>query len=270
LFTSIAIAAALTASTTLALALGFFDGGGGDDVEHSAGSPDTSVPRAEVPEATSEGVPPSEVTPVIINGGTGLQYLEPVPLVPGKYESPLASREAWDRGIAASNAEKDGPQFEGVVNGFRIWSYEHALRDESVMKPVCGGEDYTEWRLVEKLKFTYLPPGTAAEAPQQEAMCPDGSAGWTGQNFVIRDGPALVIWYETGERAFPVAAPADRVAAGEVQGRPAVTIRPVTEEGFDVSWVAFATDHGFIGIHAVNLLLGETIKIAEGVTCETC
>jgi hypothetical protein len=267
-------AAALAAiAISLAFALGAFDGGGGeDDSSGSAAARDTPSPEAPAPEAATDDPPPPEITPVITGSGSagGFYYLEPVPLVPGRYDSPLASREAWDRGLAAVDAEKAKPKFEGVVNGFRIWSYDHEVADDIAFKVVCGGEDYAEWRLAEKLEFTYLPPGTAAETPQQEVLCPDGSVAGAGQHFIVLDGPGLGIWYERGERAFGFSASVGRISAGKVQGRPAVIINPLTEEGFGDSWVAFETEDGFIWIQAIDLPLDEMLKIAEGVRCGSC
>jgi hypothetical protein len=267
-------AAALAAIViSLAFALGAFDRGEANRSDE-AGASDASAPETPPSVDTTDDPPPPEVTPVILGSGSagGFSYREPVPLVPGRYESPLASREAeaWSRGMAAASAENGKPQFEGAINGFRLWSSEHAITDDSVRKVICGGEDFAEWRLVEKLKFTYLPPGTAAETPQQEVLCPDGSVAGAGQHFIVRDGPVFAIWYESGERAFQNVAPAARVAAGEVQGRAAVIIKPVTEEGFGVSWIAFATDNGFIWLHAFDLPLEEALKIAEGARCESC
>ena len=234
----------------------------------------STAPGNHTPEPADQDSAPAEgpiatVTPVIVNGGTGPVYLEPVPLVPGKYESPLASLEAREQGMAALNAEKGKPQFEGVINGIRLWSYEHAFNDVSVMKVVCGGGDYVEWRLVNKLVFSYLPPGTAAVTPQNEAVCADGSVAWAGQHF-LTDGPTFGIWYESGEWAFPQDAPAERVAAGKVQGRPAVIIRPLTKEGFGRTWVVFATKNGMIVVDAQEMPLAEALKIAEGIRCESC
>ena len=241
------VLAGAAAATGLALAFG----GGGDRDDSSA--------RLQA------------VTPTIVGDGSagGFFYLEPVPLVPGKYPWPLGSQAAQERGMAALNAEKGKPQFEGTVNGIRLWSSEHGYTDGSV-KVVCGGGDYAEWRLVEKLVFTYLPPGTAAEGPQQEVLCADGSVAGAGQHFVVTDGPTFRIWYESGERAFANEATAKGVQAATVQGRPAVIVRPLTEEGFGRTWVVFATKNGMIQVDAIDMPLDQALKIAEGVRCETC
>jgi hypothetical protein len=122
---------------------------------------------------------------------------------------------------------------------------------------------------VDKLVFNYLPPGTAAVTPQQEVVCEDGSVAGAGQHF-LTDGPTFDIWYESGERGFPQDAPAERVSAGKVQGRPAVVIRPLTEEGFGRTWVVFTTKNGMIVLDARDMPLDEALKIAEGIRCESC
>lgn len=137
------------------------------------------------------------------------------------------------------------------------------------MKTVCGGGDYVEWREVKTLVFGYLPPGTATYGPQQEAVCKDGSVGWTGQHFVAFN-TTFDIWYESGERAFGQDGAVSRIEAATVQGQPGLVIRPLTEEGFGRTWVVFATSNGMIGADARDMPLDEALKIAEGIRCESC
>jgi hypothetical protein len=177
--------------------------------------------------------------------------------------------EARQRGAEAFNAAKGKPQFEGVVNGIRLWSFEHAYADSSVERKLCGGGEYVDGRVVERLTFEYLPPGTAAFGPQGEGVCEEGTVEGPGQMFVA-DVPTFTIYYQPGERAFGQDATTDQVEAATVQGQPGVIIKPLTEEGFGRTWVAFATKNGMIVVEASEMPLDEALKIAEGVRCADC
>jgi hypothetical protein len=99
--------------------------------------------------------------------------------------------------------------------------------------------------------------------PQFAGECSSGS-----HSFGVRMFDGFDVIYFAGERAHAHDAPADRVTTGVIQGRKAVIIVPLHERG-DRSWVAFATDNGFISVDS-GLRLEETLKIAEGVKCASC
>jgi hypothetical protein len=249
---------AAAAAVAVAGAMILLDGNGNDG--DSAADLPPATPSAADGESGSGGG----------GGGDGpFLYPQPEQVAPGHREWPLSSMEARQRGGEAFNAAKDKPQFEGVVNGIRLWSFEHAFRDASVERKVCGGGEFAEGRVVDRLTFDYLPPGTSAFGPQSEGICEDGSVEGTGQMFVA-DVPTFTIYYQPGERAFGQDAAADRIEPATVQGQPGVIIRPLTEEGFGRTWVAFATPNGMIVVEASDMPLDEALKIAEGVRCADC
>lgn len=193
------------------------------------------------------------------------RYEDPVRITPGEYRPPWAGEAGHARGVAAAQAEEAKPVFKGVINGFRLYG----SSDEAAFKQYCKKGAIGEFPLVDTLRFGYLPPGTFAETPQYAGLCPDGSVGFVVQSF----GGAyfgLTIAYEPGERAFASAAAEHRISPTTVGGRLAVAIRPVTPEGFGRSVVVFAVPTGLIKVEADGLPLSETLKIAEGVQCESC
>jgi hypothetical protein len=209
---------------------------------------------------------PGAAAEIVGGGGSPPYYVEPLRLVPGDYVPPWANPEAIERGLAAATLEKQKPQFTGTVGEFRVYGFEQAIGDPAVEKKRCMVGKFPP---AADLKFSYLPPGTFARSPQFAGVCPDGSAAFVMQSF-ITGHTSFDVLYEPGERAFGHDASAERVSAATIASRPAVMIRPLTEEGFGRSWVAVTTDGGFIVVDARDFPLSETIKIAEGVECTGC
>jgi len=209
---------------------------------------------------------PEAAGEIVGGGGSPPIYVEPVRLTDGDYVPPWEASRAAEQGLAADVADSQKPRFAGTVGEFRLYALEHVEADFSVEKKFCVA---VKFPLVSDLKFNYLPPGTMARTPQYAGVCADGSVQFVLQEFMTRN-TIFYIGYEPGERAFRHDAPAERISAATVGGRPAVLIRPPIEDGFGRSWVAVATDSGLIVIDAHQLPLSETIKIAEGVKCTGC
>lgn len=203
------------------------------------------------------------------HGGAPPVYSEPKRLTPGRFDPPIASAGAFERGLAASEADSAKPRFEGTVSDIRLYSLEELGRDPAARKVVCAGGRIKEFRPTDELQFAYLPPGTFAIGPQSAAICDDGSVASFGQQFNT-DTATFDVWFTAGERAFGHDAPEDRVSAGKVNGRDAVIIRPITEEGFGRAWIAIATEHGLIIVDARELPADQVRQIAEGITCSSC
>jgi len=201
-------------------------------------------------------------------GGDGPPlYRRPVQLVPGNYVSPAESPEAQARGAAAAEAAAGKAQFDGTVNGIRLYSFAKAAADPSVARDPCRGE--ITFRESSSLVFRHLPPGTMAKGPQYEAVCDDGSKVSLGQQFATLSTD-FDVWIVFGEPAFGHDASADRVKPTSIGGRAGVTIEPLTPEGFGRSWAAVPLGSGLLVVDARNLPLEEVLKIAEGVACTVC
>lgn len=199
-------------------------------------------------------------------GGSPPEYEQPVLMVPGDYKPPSASSEAQAKFAQAIAEASAKPQFNGEINGFRLYGWANAASDPSLEQKECASITFPETELIE---FTYLPPGTKAFGPQYAGVCADGSTAWVVQEFGYGYG-RITVGYELGERAIGHDAAADRVTAAMVQGRQGVTIAPLIEEGIGQSVVAFEFGKGFIVVGAQNLPLAETVKIGEGIRCADC
>lgn len=202
------------------------------------------------------------------HAGVGPIYTESLRLTPGEYRSPATSdRQKQDAGFEAMAADQTKPRFEGAVNGIRL--YQYGNDDPTVRKVVCDGGKYARHEEVANLSYGYLPPGTFAMTPQAAAICDSGSVAGFGQQLSTMTS-SFDIWYWAGERALAHDASSDRISGGSVNGREAVFIRPVTESGFDRSYVAWSTENGMIVLDAWMMPFEEILRIAEGVECGSC
>jgi hypothetical protein len=194
-------------------------------------------------------------------------YDEPVPVEPGEYESPGGRPEAAQRGMEAYAAEKDEPRFAGVLNGIELGDW--ARLDEVIREHCRGGGLSADLKEVSGLSYGYLPPGTAAWGPQVARYCENGDLSSVSQEFLVTNA-SFVIRYKAGKPFVAHDAPERRVAAASLDGNRAVVIRPITEEGFGRSWVAFLAGDGLIEVEGRDLPVEQTMKIAEAIKCDLC
>jgi len=199
-----------------------------------------------------------------VAGGHPPSYEQPVQVTDGKYVSPAGLAESKAVAGEAIADEDSKEKFKGVVSGIRLYPF----GDADVMD-YCGTDDFIGFRESKRLTFGYLPPGTFAETPQYEAVCPDGSAAGFGQEFVGYNF-FFEVWYVSGEPAFPHDASTDRISTSTVKGETAVVIRPVTDDGVGSSALIVATPKGAFSVSGHDAPLEEITKIAEGISCEEC
>ena len=209
----------------------------------------------------------SQSPPPLVGGAMPPYYVEPLQITVGDYlPSDFPLEELSERGLAAVEAEKDKPKFNGIVGDFRLYSFDMAFNDPAIERKRCV---VSEFRAVGQLQLAYLPPGTSAATPWYTGYCTDGSMALVMREFLTKHGRFSVA-YQGGERAFGHDAPAERISAQTINGRTGVVVRPILDEGFGRLWIAVGTPNGFIVVEAVDLPLAEGIKIAEGVTCDAC
>jgi hypothetical protein len=192
-----------------------------------------------------------------------LYYPEGVLVAPGEYRPPSAENAAQEKWEALLPAEEGKPVFEGDVNGLRLVD----VTNPSIPAPgVCAEASQAK---VDWLNVTHLPPGTKAYTPPVAVYCEDGSIGGAYQEFSYTYG-SIGVAYWPGDPIVYNSVSADRVEAGTIQGRPAVFMKPLIEEGTGAAALAFLTDRGFILLQTTYLPLDQMIKIAEGITCGEC
>lgn len=192
-----------------------------------------------------------------------------MPIVPGECVSPAGLYEAYERGLKAAAVEATKPTYDGEVNGVRLVLFDQPDEDTGSSATRCDGGKVKGFQEFSGLSFGYLPPGMAPVGPQMAAICDNGSVMSFGQQFVANN-TSFDIWFESGAMLLRHDASADRVAAGVVAGRPAVIIRPITEEGFGRIWVAQVMANGLLTLDARMMLLDEALKIAEGIEYGSC
>jgi len=117
---------------------------------------------------------------------------------------------------------------------------------------------------------SYLPPGT--KFLEMEAVACGGqlstvvSRYWVEPDPVsMRFGGNLRFVRYRGEHYAELYVAADRVEAGTVKGRPAVFVRPLTDDGFGESFVIVAEDFGITFIEGNGITFDELLRVAESL-----
>jgi hypothetical protein len=180
--------------------------------------------------------------------------------VPAGFQQSFATVEASLRETAIES------NFQGEVNGFRLYTFRHAQADPAIEKSWCQAVDFP---VTDYMAFSYMPMATIAQGPQFAVQCSDNSMPLVMQQFSLGTGQADIV-YLTGERAFGYDGSAARIVAASVGEAPAVVIAPAIESDSGRTWLAFATDAGFVMIDSQRVPLEELVKIAEGIECSRC
>jgi hypothetical protein len=207
----------------------------------------------------TEEVEETDVAPTLLAQAS--PTAQPTPTLP----APLAELERLRQEEAAK------PKFEGVVNGIRLyprgakavptpqWACTDA-KPEEVQHPDMSAVAGTPMEIIP----TYLPAGAEETPPTFGPVLCKGILAHVQREWVIRGkGDFYVIRYQ-GEHAFETDAPAERISAATVGGKPAVLMEPLVE-GYDYSTVIISEEFGFTVVAAFGLSLDETVKIAEGL-----
>ncbi len=204
----------------------------------------------------------------VARGGGPQPYPTPIPVMPGDWVPPATEPENVDRIPEVYAGEAGKPLFAGVVNGFRFYT-----KDDEFQRLPCESTAVSARNVTaDALPFdvTYFPPGTAEEIHPYLQTCPDGTLHFAVRGFAI-GAAGFSVAYFGGELAIQNDSIAeDRVQAAEVHGKAGVIVRPITPEGHGESIAVWPAMDGFMRIYATDLPLEETLKIAEGVTCEGC
>jgi hypothetical protein len=194
----------------------------------------------------------------------------PTPEDEGKQATPTPppSLAELERRRAEDEAK---PRFEGEVNGIQIyptsaappprqWACSDAKPEEVQhvsMDAVAGTPmDIVPGYLpddAEELSTT-LPP----------AIC-KGTIAYVEREWIIRpEGGDIFIARRQGERTIDWDAPAERIAAATVAGKPAVLVKPLFERD-DYAGVIIVEDFGITVVRVFGLPFDEIVRIAEGL-----
>jgi len=239
----------------------------------SAVSPVTEPTATPAPEASPADSVPSD-------GGPVPELPEPVRVTEGDWVPPALGEEATQRGedlFLDLVQTRDAPT-SVELNGFTVGPY-----DEWVPNLPCS----TSEAKIEKqspLMVGYLPPNTYETHERQTITCPSDEIWMTVLTFrvslayqgadTIGSRAEIRVAYFDRTRALPVPSlQVHEVKAGRVNGRDALFIMPISEDGYGQSMILFATgdsEIGFFEVQAFNLPFEELLKIAEGLSCTEC
>lgn len=200
---------------------------------------------------------------------TAGEYRSPVDTVPG----------ARSRGLAAAAADEARPAFAGEIAGLFLSSDAGDL-PARYGRPPCA-QDRLGWISGARVEghpdfpgtVRYLPPGAEEQGLPQAVACDSGEIVLFQRRFELRPGGQIVEIVRSSLRAVPIArASAARVRRGEVAGRPAAFVEPLTPEGFGVSGVLVPLGGGALRVTAEDVPFDEVLRIAEGVipSCDDC
>lgn len=213
-------------------------------------------------------------------GGGGQEFTQPHVLTSGTYQGKITvpgDSSAEDAGNAAAAAEDAKPSFMGWLNGIYVFPAPRDRSPEAVPDPAAqpippcqGSARVVSGRELEESPHfiktpSYLPPGTVeAEGAYGEACGSD--IVLVSRQFQLRPyGESIGIVLRLGTKTAHVSASRERIVAGSLRGRPAIFIRPVTEEGFGSSHIFILEPYGLTQVGVTDLPFSELQKIAEGL-----
>lgn len=206
------------------------------------------------------------------SGGAGPAAKSARRVTPGEYRSPALEPAARERGERAAEADERAASFRGEIAGlFLSSSPAEAPDDPAFGRRACRQPDL-EWLPPEEAARlappppAYLPPGAWAQDEGAAVAC-RGQVIFAFREFVLRpSGVVVEVARSVGRRAVQVPrASAARVGPGEVAGRPAALVRPLTPEGFGPSAVVIRDGTDAVRVSALDLPFEELLRIAEGV-----
>jgi hypothetical protein len=161
--------------------------------------------------------------------------------------------------------DKATPKFEGEINGFVFYDPEKVpVKQPTACAGLAGGDDATKADIsASPLNFTVgnLPPG--AELTFEGGNKCRGIVVAVIRDFGIKGGAQIAVARIAASPEIPAEAPASRLQAATVAGRPAVIVAPV----FDGDRVAvYMRDAaGYWMVSGAHTTLDAVIKVAEAV-----
>jgi hypothetical protein len=243
----------LVASLAAAVAVALVAAGANGGRVHSTGR--------SMPEATGGGqVPIERTTAVLIRGGS--------------FARNTSARGFRERANAAMAVENAKPRFKGWVNGIYFYpSGVNAGSFETDPFP-CGKPEVREVGDAATLKASrfwfaaprYVPAGTYENFYPFGLACPAGTF-LVERDFEVRPAGGMLLISRTSQPffvGFPVSR--DRLQATTLAGRPAVLVRPLTEEGFGGAAVIVRLRGSIVRVQSDTLPLNELVQVAASMS----
>ena len=246
---SVAVTVAVTA---MAMMFPLAVGGCGD--QDDQGEPEATAPTGSV-------------------GGAPQPLDKPVRVTEGDWIPPGTTKDAFLEGTAASESLQaaNAPLYDGEIGGFRIGA--SVEKRETACPPGTASAGTAD-----KFPFTlkYLPPNTFETYEPYLMLCPDGAVYGAMRLFQIGAGgeafdeAVFKVEFVGAEKAVNAQLLEQTLSTGSVAGRTSVEVHPLTASGFGGSRVLLPFEKGFVQVTAYNLPFDEVLRIAEGVSCESC
>lgn len=215
-------------------------------------------------------------------GGDGaVSYDTPHQITAGQYQSSVSGSHATpgaeSLGKQVEIKEQSEPAFAGWVNG--IYIYPDASNAPVGFVPDktagAGATCPTVARVVseDELRASgyyidippWMPPG-AVEAEAISGGACGTKIGVVSRQFELQPYGALIgLLLYPGARSAQFPAVAERVQATTVNGRPAVAITPLTDDGFGNSAIFILTDKGLLQVGALDVRFADLRRVAESI-----
>ncbi len=159
--------------------------------------------------------------------------------------------------------DRAAPKFEGEINGFTFYDPQKTpVKQPASCAGLSGGTEATKAEIGSSpLNFAVgnLPPG--AELTFEGGNTCGGAVVAVIRNFGIKGGPQIAVARIGAAAEIPTEAPASRLQASTIAGRPAVIVLPV----FDGDRVAvYMRDAaGYWMVSGAHTTLDTVLKVAE-------
>ena len=216
---------------------------------------------------------PDATTPTGGAGGAPQPLDKPVRVTEGDWIPPGTTKEAMLEGTAAAETLQaaNAPLFDGEIGGFRIGA--SVGKRETACPPGTASVGTAD-----KFPFTlkYLPPNTFETYEPYLMLCPDGAVYGAMRLFQISAGgeafreAEFKVEFAGAEKSIQAQFLEQTLSTGSVGGKIGVEVRPLTASGFGRSRVLLPYEKGYVQVTAYNLPFDEVLRIAEGVSCESC
>ena len=200
-------------------------------------------------------------------------YLEnPQRLTSGKYASPLDTPSERSAGIQAEQEDEAKTKFHGWMDGVFLGGYPYPK--ELDFFP-CSKEDVTkegtpddQTDLKESPYWfdppSYMPPGSFVWTIPYGQSCGSDPAFDIYREFFVDGGGEIAI-YRTWRTYFAEDVSEDRIASGEIGGKKAILISPLTPEGHGDTHVIVVESGGTLRVSGFGFPLSEIQKVAEAL-----
>lgn len=207
-------------------------------------------------------------------GGGGAPAESPTPITPGAYQPPAyANRDVAAQGRRAEAADLAKPQFTGWVNGIYIYSDRTAPPPLDPAVGAACANDQLRQASEDEVRASphffsppsYLPPGTFESRSPSGTACGDRIIAIERQFELQPHGSLIGIVRRVDLWAVSFRTSQDRIQAATINGKPAVTIKPVTAEGYGNSAILIREEYGVTQVGAWGLPLEELVKVAQAL-----